>query len=170
MTEEMIEEFSAQKALLHILAVLYNTPVESKSLDALKMITETGLPELDALVQHAKNSNLLDIQKDWTKIFRGISLSYGPKPPYEELFSTNTMAAIAARYAKHGFVSAIDNRVDYIGVELEYLSTLSDYEEFSTFAASCKIWFSKYAEAAGEQISTEFCKALIKATIEILDI
>jgi TorA maturation chaperone TorD len=76
-------------------------------------------------------SNLLGV--DRTRLYRGVSPTYGPPPPYESVWNPAVSAAnkflaeIAAVYKADGLSLAEDayERPDYIGVELAFLENLA---------------------------------------------
>lgn len=73
---------------------------------------------------------------DRTRLYRGVSPTYGPPPPYESVWNqaataANTfLAEIAAVYKEDGLGLAEDayERPDYLGVELAFLETLASKE------------------------------------------
>ena len=77
---------------------------------------------------------LLDLLKDWTRLFRGVDRS-GPLPPYESVYRTER---IQTKYAQevHRLFSKMGIRVpeewhqplDYIGVELDFMRLLCEKE------------------------------------------
>lgn len=73
---------------------------------------------------------LLNLKRDWTKLFRGISPDYGPTAPYAFLFlkgkTVEMMGDLAALYIDGGFdgYQKIHDRIDYIGTCLRYLATV----------------------------------------------
>lgn len=69
---------------------------------------------------------------DQTRLFRGISPEYGPPPPYEAVWSqgeneTASIQSLAEIYRQAGLEPADERpeRPDYIGMQLEFLSTLA---------------------------------------------
>ncbi|TCK58467.1 TorD/DmsD family molecular chaperone [Seleniivibrio woodruffii] len=97
----------------------------------------------------ADSAFLIQMQKDWTKLFRGISPEYGPMPPYEELYiehstASATQKALSEKYllGNYNKYSDVKNRLDYIGVELEFLSKLA-YEQMRLLENDKDIEFEK---------------------------
>jgi TorA maturation chaperone TorD len=79
-------------------------------------------------------SNALGI--DRTRLYRGISPSYGPPPPYEAVWSkaertvTAVLQTVTGIYQTDGMAISPEakERLDYIGVELDYLYLLATRE------------------------------------------
>lgn len=90
--------------------------------------------ETNAATSADELSNLLGV--DRTRLYRGVSPSYGPPPPYESVWNQAATAAnkflaeIAAVYKADGLGLAEDayERPDYLGVELAFLETLATRE------------------------------------------
>lgn len=69
---------------------------------------------------------------DRTRLYRGVSPQYGPDPPYQALWVeggvdlTELLQRIYRIYAEGGFAFGIGvhERVDYIGIQLDYLEQL----------------------------------------------
>jgi TorA maturation chaperone TorD len=69
---------------------------------------------------------------DRTRLYRGITPQYGPPPPYEMVWSrtkpdVSLLTGLAEVYRKNGLAIAPDakERLDYIGVEMDYMGELS---------------------------------------------
>ena len=72
---------------------------------------------------------------DRTRIYRGVSPTYGPPPPYEMVWSKtwrdiSLLQVLAGVYRQMGLEpsSQFRDRLDYIGMELEYLHALATRE------------------------------------------
>ncbi len=73
---------------------------------------------------------------DRTRLYRGVSPTYGPPPPYEAVWSREgnnapaLLQKIASIYRKHGLAQAPDaaERLDYIGIELAFIQELAQEE------------------------------------------
>ncbi|MEG0682758.1 MAG: molecular chaperone TorD family protein, partial [Raoultibacter sp.] len=87
------------------------------------------------LAKHAKDSIddlVQDLAVDWTLAFRGMNPAHGPRPPYagawlaDDGTGVELMLAINSLYVEEGLgVSGNHlNRLDYIGVELEFMAHL----------------------------------------------
>ena len=74
----------------------------------------------------AKLSEMLGV--DRTRLYRGLSPSYGPPPPYEAVWSKtdknvpNVLVTISGIYQQVGMAVSQDarDRIDFVGVELDY--------------------------------------------------
>lgn len=92
---------------------------------------------------------------DRTRLYRGVSPTYGPPPPYEAVWGkgvTNVSAVlqvIAGIYRRNGMTVApgAAERPDYVGIELDFLSTLATRE--------AEAWESGDAAAARALITEE---------------
>lgn len=70
---------------------------------------------------------------DRTRLYRGISPSYGPPPPYESVWTksgmgvTDLLQLVAQMYRESGMALAADarERLDYVGVELSFAQQLA---------------------------------------------
>jgi putative dimethyl sulfoxide reductase chaperone len=77
-----------------------------------------------------------DLAVDWTRLFRGLSPTYSPMPPYEASFvETNgtpiqVIQEVNQLYRVNGLAmsSEYSDRPDYMGVELSFLQHLSEAE------------------------------------------
>jgi TorA maturation chaperone TorD len=79
---------------------------------------------------------------DRTRLYRGVSPTYGPPPPYEMVWSKNwidvsLLQALASIYRENGLAPSIEivDRLDYIGLELEFIHTLAMRETEAREAA-----------------------------------
>ena len=132
--------------------------------------------------------HLLELKRDWTKLFRGISPEYGPKPPYAQLYSqmgdTDFLSSIAELYLDVGYTGykKIDDRLDYIGVILDALAVITllrqksvedenevEYQRLSAifecisrqFFAS---WFKEFQKLALTHVQTPFYEGALALT------
>ena len=119
---------------------------------------------------------------DRTRLYRGITPNFGPPPPYEALWIgnandvTEVLQEISQIYGKSEFTVADDTheRLDYIGIELDYLEQLVQKEisarEMQDFdrvrsAVECQYtfcghhlgeWAPNYITTALEYADTDF--------------
>lgn len=90
--------------------------------------------EANAETPAAELSNILGV--DRTRLYRGVSPTYGPPPPYEAVWSpaapavNKFLAEISAVYKEDGLALSEDayERPDYVGVELAFLEALASRE------------------------------------------
>jgi len=101
---------------------------------------EKGLQEMASFIADTKDQPEKQVEQelavDWTRLFRGVSPSYGPPPPYEGVYGegagnpSEVLQAIMRTY--HTYSVDVDekaaNRPDYIGIELDFLRYLSENE------------------------------------------
>ncbi len=130
-------------------------------------------------VEAARLSDELGV--DRTRLYRGVSPGYGPPPPYEMVWSKTTqdlgvLSKVAAIYANAGLSVGPEaqNRLDYIGVELEFVRELAAREavawESGDREAALKWlkgqqefvdehvgrWVPAFIERAMQQVETDF--------------
>jgi len=72
---------------------------------------------------------------DRTRLYRGVSPEHGPIPPFEALWmgeseKSGLLQEMAGIYARSGFIrkSDVQDRLDYIGIQLNYLECLTTNE------------------------------------------
>ena len=97
---------------------------------------EQGLQKTSDFIEATADLSEEEVQNqlavDWTRLFRGVSPTYGPQPPYEGLFRPDlgdhitVMQAVKCVYRGIGVVTSDENanRPDYLGTELGFLSFL----------------------------------------------
>jgi putative dimethyl sulfoxide reductase chaperone len=119
---------------------------------------------------------------DRTRLYRGVAPGYGPPPPYESVWSgsgqgTAVLLAVAAVYREAGLARSPEatERIDYIGVELDFMRELAlreaaawDSGALDTAQQSLKAqhgfinehlrWVPIFVEKALEQAETDFYK------------
>ncbi len=117
-----------------------------------------------------------------TRLFRGVSPSYGPPPPYENewapksAFPMDLLKQISAIYLEDGLAmdGETPERFDYLGVELAYIAQLARREaaalsagddilaaaaldrQFSFFQKHLLPWVPAYVKKALEYARTDF--------------
>ncbi len=132
-------------------------------------------------VETAELSQALGV--DRTRLYRGVSPTYGPPPPYEMVWSKmwqdiSLLQTLARTYREMGLAPSPDaaERLDYIGVELDFMRELALREaaawESDTPATAAKLleaqhafmtehlggWPSAFVEKALEWAKTDFYK------------
>jgi TorA maturation chaperone TorD len=118
---------------------------------------------------------------DRTRLYRGLAPTYGPPPPYEMVWSQKwqdvaLLQALAALYRENGLAQSTEiiDRMDYLGVELEFIHALSvreteawdtgktekarslllDQEKF--FHEHLESWVPGFVQKALEFVTTDF--------------
>jgi TorA maturation chaperone TorD len=135
-----------------------------------------------------------DLVVDWTRLFRGISPSYGPPPPYEGVYDNGTanpsdvLQTVMQTYHKYSvdLDENAANRPDYIGIELDFLRYLNESEAdawskgekesaLGYHAAQQEFlskhlgkWAEKFCERALDEAKTDFYRGFIRLTRGIL--
>ena len=96
----------------------------------------SGYGLMDAFWEEGSEKDMgevsLELRRDWTRLFRGVSPSYGPPPPYEYVYVSaagqdpHQLVALTRLYASRGIVISPEerNRADYLGYELAFASLL----------------------------------------------
>lgn len=119
---------------------------------------------------------------DRTRLYRGVAPGYGPPPPYESVWNgsgqgTAVLQTIAAIYREAGLARSPDatERIDYIGVELDYMREMASREAAAwaaeahdtahqslkkecAFASEHLGWVLPFVDKALEQAETDFYK------------
>lgn len=117
---------------------------------------------------------------DRTRLYRGISARFGPPPPYEALWVSDganeidTLSRIMSVYRAAGLAPGpeFNERVDYIGTELDYLRQMASREarawengnlgeardvlqKEESFLNSLNEWIPRFLTKASEFVETE---------------
>jgi TorA maturation chaperone TorD len=153
---------------------------------------EKGLQEMASFIDDTQDLSEEQVEQnlavDWTRLFRGVSPSYGPPPPYEGVYSEGVgnpaelLQAIMRTY--HQYSVDIDpnaaNRPDYIGIELDFLRHLNESEadawlrgereaaldfhaaQMDFLSRHLGRWFEKFCERAMEEAKTGFYLGFIR--------
>ncbi len=121
---------------------------------------------------------------DRTRLYRGVSRTYGPPPPYEMVWSktwqdVGLLETLAGIYREAGLAPSpeVQERLDYIGVELDFMRELAlreaaTWEADTTPTAAAKLietqhafmaehlaeWPGAFVENALEWAKTDFYK------------
>jgi DMSO reductase family type II enzyme chaperone len=159
---------------------------------------EEGLREMasfiDATQGQPEERVEQDLAVDWTRLFRGVSPSYGPPPPYEGVYiegagsPSDILQMIMQTY--HKFSVDVDeqaaNRPDYIGIELDFLRYLNeseadawqegDEEKARDFQGAQRDflsrhlgrWVDKFCDRALQEAKTGFYRGFIRLTRGVL--
>ncbi|MCJ7595018.1 MAG: molecular chaperone TorD family protein [Desulfobacterales bacterium] len=95
-----------------------------------------GAARMEAFLNGTQDLDAQDLAEklgiDRTRLYRGVSPGYGPVPPYHALWVekegdlTALLKRICRTYAEGGFSfkHGVHERVDYIGIQLDYLEQL----------------------------------------------
>lgn len=190
-----IDTLDAERATFAMLAAFYNTNPDTNFLHTVAKLNPDDLEDEDikSLIQHivfsAQNTGmLLELKRDWTKLFRGVSPDYGPTPPYAQEYMNNrkldVLSKLAAFYNEYGFTghTLASNRQDYIGVLLDFAAHISqlradavkagkdaEYERMTDLLEVfmnmyVSSWFENFCESAQKHTSTDFYKSIIELT------
>lgn len=117
---------------------------------------------------------------DRTRLYRGVSSNFGPPPPYEAVWvnagqeTEKVLGNLVSTYRAAGFEPGGESneRVDYIGVELDFLCQLAWHEteawqnrnvqaavniikQEKEFVKRVNTWFSHFSASAREYVQTD---------------
>lgn len=128
-----------------------------------------------------------ELAVDWTLLFRGINRQTGPKPPYAGVWLSGDgvgvaeMCSVNRHYVEAGLGAGgtAGNRLDYFGIELEFVARMArritegDAQAPSLLAAfldtSLLPWFGSFVQEAKEKGSTMFWKGYLELAEDSLD-
>ena len=138
-----------------------------------------------ALQLSAEKLDILALQKEFTRLFRGIQEGYGPPPPYESLyrsaeFPSDIVEAVFSYFQTAGFDAAeiCDDPVDYLSSELRLMGLLAykehqyqqqgDNEQASLYRNlqqqflqnHLMVWLPEYCEMLAEASREEYYQSL----------
>ncbi|OGS55752.1 MAG: hypothetical protein A3K60_04285 [Euryarchaeota archaeon RBG_19FT_COMBO_56_21] len=85
-------------------------------------------------LRDADQKGLTRLREDYVRLFRGISSNYGPPPPYESVYRSETMMSehaseVRAIYREAGLEIQGTEPPDHIGFELAFMGYLCGKEE-----------------------------------------
>lgn len=136
-----------------------------------------------------------ELSVEWTRLFRGISPTYGARPPYAGIYmdengtGISTIALIAQMYSKYGLgiQEGKQNRMDYLGVQLDFVSILSAQAAQAVKMGDCAdmeaikndagvflqkyilSWFNKYLNEAQKNVKSDFFRGYLMMLEESLN-
>ena len=202
--ELKVTEAENNAGVFAALAAFYNTNPDSGLIDMAKGLRPEDAEdaELRTCIMMIKDyadtllstddESLAGLKRDWTKLFRGIAPNYGPKPPYEQLYTGNTPALLGELASAYSAVrykgqEVFKNRHDYIGIELDFLAHLEGicaaalrenhqemYKEYADKADNfldehVKSWFPAFYDEAMKHAETDFYKGALGLTKILLE-
>jgi len=195
-----LQEVRLEEASFSLLAAFYNVNPCEELLGAVANLAPADVadPTLKEIIEmltsipHGVISDYVDIlielKRDWTKMFRGVSPDYGPKPPYSQVYKgakdLSVISKLAEMYNNDGYTGFLDlnNRHDYIGTLIGYLAYLAGdtsekmlsgsseaYEEYCEkrdyfIEEHITSWFGSFCTEAEKHASTDFYKSVLKLT------
>lgn len=199
-------EVSNEAAFAALLSQLYLRNPDLELLRALEALDPQALDDDSALAAPCKRllaaacaaqhdeQGVLNLKRDWTKLFRGISPEYGPTAPYAFLFlkgkTLEMMGDLAALYLDGGYdgYQDIGDRIDYIGTCLRYWSVLDlqiehsietkDSTEYARLRLCRQVflqqylnsWLGVFTQRARAFVQTDFYAALLDLTDAVLEV
>lgn len=138
------------------------------------------------LGEHAGEDDFVQaLAVDWTLAFRGVSPAHGPRPPYagawlgDDGTGVGVMLAVNSCYVAEGLGTSGSkpNRLDYLGVELEFMAHLLSKAaaggegareaeaSLSSFIDRYVLsWLPRYRAQVEERCKTEFWKGFLELT------
>lgn len=135
-----------------------------------------------------------ELAVDWTRLFRGINPQISPKPPYEGVYviseksGSEILQSVIHFYHESGFFIGKEyrDRLDYIGVEFDFLGHLADMEAQAwslndvNLAIHCQargqefinthlgFWADKFLSIAIDRAQTGFYRGFLRFCLGIL--
>lgn len=198
--DDVLEEVDNEVNITSFLSVIYNTNPDVELAQATGKIELETIKDYDfkAALQMVKEYSIevrgdeekvLEMKRDWTRLFRGLSPTYGPPAPYaqEHLSNKNPqfLAEISEFYMREGYVDyqKFNDRPDYIGIQLDYIRNINvlrinalssdgsnEYERLTdirnNFGANYfASWFPSFHEKAHEFVKTDFYRGVLDFTL-----
>lgn len=198
--DEVLEQVDSEAKLTAFLSAIYNTNPEADFAQTMEQIAvdevnDTALKESlqkikDFSVEAREDGEkLLEMKRDWTRLFRGVSPTYGPQAPYAQehmgSVSSQFLSDLTELYkeAGYGYYHEFNDRLDYIGIELDFIKTINmlrlkelsaeDSEEYerltdihNKFATKYfASWFSSFHKKAQDFVQTDFYRGALDLTL-----
>ncbi len=111
---------------------------------------EEGLKDIQRFIRTFSGQAVEDVHQslsvEYTRLFRGIRSGYGPPPPYESVYSSESQALmgraafeVQREYAKAGVGTPAEYNEppDYIGLEFDFMRFLAEKEAESWEKEEC---------------------------------
>ncbi len=141
--------------------------------------TSSALHIAEALKLSAKKLDLLALQKEFTRLFRGIQEGYGPPPPYESVyrsaeFPSDIVEAVFSYFQAAGInVEEIcQDPVDFLSSELKLMALLA-YQEHESHQQAIHDQVILYQNLQQQFLQNhilvwvpEYCELLIESSRE----
>jgi len=150
--------------------------------------TRAALSLISSFASDTDDAKILDLKRDWTKLFRGVSPNYGPKPPYAALYAgrgeLEVMSELATLYDEYGYgeYRVLRDRLDYIGAELGFVAFLAAARDQASRAMlpeqadrygraleqfldrHFSPWFEQFRTDAMPHVATDFYRGVLDLT------
>lgn len=200
-TTEMFEKAANDAEIFSMLAAFYNYNPEQKIIEGASNLNYEEISDEDVRLAvakirnyalsgfpHSSEEKLLNLKRDWTKLFRAVSPDYGPKAPYEEVYlavkNPGLIKELAALYldADYTRYAELNNRHDYIGIQLDFVAFLSfqranalkennlkNYNKLTDLSHDFTVnhiasWFPKFCNEAFKHVRTDFYRGVLGLT------
>lgn len=135
---------AATARILRVLGSLYLEPPTERRLERLATWADDWLAELDedeeiagALrrIREARDADPQHLRQEFTRLFRGVSHTQSPRPPYESLYRDGQLYSSITSEVQRGYLAAgLDvadangnEPPDHLGIELQFLAALCEY-------------------------------------------
>jgi TorA maturation chaperone TorD len=154
----------------------------------LQMPTATSSSEIGQALQIPANElDVMELRKEFTRLFRGIQEGYGPPPPYESLyrsseFPTDIVEAVLSYFQAAGFDAAeiCVEPPDFLASELKLMGLLAFKEheciqnrdseqsilykdlQYKFLQNHIKIWVPEYCQMLIEASRVEFYRYIAR--------
>jgi TorA maturation chaperone TorD len=127
--DEKFVEQVRHKDVISMLKILPHDEATNEDIAAGASLMDKFLQET---MQDSPEKLSVKLGVDRTKLYRGLSPTYGPPPPYEMVWSkkwqdVTLLQTLAGIYRENGLKPSVEviDRQDYIGVELEFIHALA---------------------------------------------
>ncbi|MGE4267261.1 MAG: molecular chaperone [Deferribacterales bacterium] len=202
--ETAINDAATDEAVFRLLAAFYNINPDMNLVKAVLKLTPEQISDAEigkcitmirdfASKVDEDESLLIELKRDWTKLFRGVAPDYGPKPPYEQLYvgskGLEVISELADVYFANNYFEffEINNRHDYIGTELAFVAYLSSLRRIAAESGNvteylrlsglsedfiryhiCH-WAERFCEEAFKHCSTDFYRGVMHLTLSLIN-
>ncbi len=161
-----LETEAATARVLRVLAQSYLEPPTGERLDRLAAWADDWLAAADdqpeemaealRTLRDADDADPEHLRQEFTRLFRGISRSESPNPPYESLYRDGQLYSSTTTEVRRGYLAAgldvaddeSNEPPDHLGIELQFLAVLCEYaadpdagELSRTRARDAQEWF-----------------------------
>lgn len=136
---------AATARILRVLGSLYLEPPTERQLERLATWADDWVAELEGdpeefagplrRIREARDADPEHLRQEFTRLFKGISRSQSPNPPYESLYRDGQLYSSITSEVQRGYLAAgLDvadangNELpDHLGIELQFLAALCEY-------------------------------------------
>lgn len=135
---------AATARVLRILSRSYLDPPTAEQLDGLATWADDWLARADPpdeiagplrAIRAARDADVEHLRQEFTRLFRGVSRTRSPKPPYESLYRDDQLYSSTTTEVRRGYLAAgldVEDAAgneppDHLGIELQFLAALCEF-------------------------------------------